>query len=128
MIRWPDGSIVGLDPEEDVDEVSDDLRRGGDADMEDEEKPRRSRGGAPKPKPAAKRAAKPRANKGGKASDGGRAVHTDYYNHASYDEMPASCLNRNNTFYIILLIVFKTRGWGNNHFVLNLMDQHSLLM
>ena len=110
MIRWPDGSMVRLDPEDDVEEASEDLRRGEDADMEDEDKaPKRTRGGAAKAKPAAKRVAKPRTARG-KTSDGGRAVHTDYYNHASYDEMPASCLNRNNTFYIILLIVFKTRG------------------
>lgn len=85
QLRWPCGTIVGLPPEEDFEEDDDD--------NEDEQEPE------PKPKAKAKAKAKPKVRASGRASvplsSGGRTVHTTYYNHPSYQEMPVTRIEFN---------------------------------
>lgn len=90
--RWPDGSIVGLGPEEDED---------GEDDVETDEEPEEPRRRGPKPKQSAKCKSKPkgRDKKDSKASDNGRAVNTEYYHHATYSQMPDPNLIIRSTDY-----------------------------
>ena len=93
---------MSLDPEEDVEEESADLHP-DDEDDEVEVPTRARKAGTGKGKQNQNQRAKPKTqsraskSKSGRVSDfGGRAVHTEYYNHASYDEMPDTWLDNHN--------------------------------
>lgn len=93
-LRWPDGSIVALEPEDGkLEEESD--AAGSDEDPPEEPRPASRRRTPAEPKPKASRgrtkapAKPPKAEKGREPSQtGGRAVNTENYNHASYNDMP----------------------------------------
>ena len=76
--RWPDGTKLGLEPEEE------------DSASETPALPKKCPRGQKKPKAKAKSEPGSKSAKKTLASDGGRTIETEYYNHPTLSDMPVA--------------------------------------